>query len=163
MTPCAAPAPWSPARPHAVGGLVQVGYATGRDLVLVHSHDGRGVFDALTGLRVARDDGDCWDAFDEGSLTVEGIGALAGERVRVAGLFGGALPRATADGFALDEVVVRGRTRGVVLLGPGSRTLVADEGVCELRAYGFSETGQSFVVATTCDLMLFARARVAAA
>ena len=152
------PAPWSRVRGYAIGGLWQIGYASGRDLLVVYSIQGRGVFDARTGARLARDDGDALGDFDPADGTVLGIGPLAGERVRTAGLFGGVLPRATRDGFGLDGERVGGAAQRVALVAPdGARTPVADAGVCELRAVGFSDTGRSFAVATSCELQLFAR------
>lgn len=154
----APPAPWSRVRTHAVGGLFQVGYAAGGDLLLVHSAQGRGVFDAVAGSRLARDDEEPMDAFDRVRLTAPGFDAIEGEDVRMAGLFGGGLAWTTLDGYRLEEHSPAWPRRGVVLITPGRvRTLVFEDGACELRAFGFSETGRSFVVATSCELGLFAR------
>jgi hypothetical protein len=38
-----------------------------------------------------------------------------------------------------------------------SATCIGEDGACELRAAGFSPTGQSFVIATSCDLTIIAR------
>ncbi|CAL9278235.1 hypothetical protein SUDANB5_06766 [Streptomyces sp. SudanB5_2050] len=59
----APPAPWRPVFDYAygvpVGGLLGIGFAShpasGRDLVMVVSHDGHGLFDAVTGEKIARD------------------------------------------------------------------------------------------------------------
>ena len=50
-------------------------------------------------------------------------------------------------------------THSVFLSAPGAREAVCigDDGACELRACGFSETGRSFVIATSCDLTVFTR------
>ncbi|MGW4027238.1 hypothetical protein ACWEEL_38775, partial [Streptomyces sp. NPDC005009] len=58
-----APAPWRPVFEYtygvAVGGLLGIGFAThpdsGHDLVMVVSSDGHGLFDAVTGEKIARD------------------------------------------------------------------------------------------------------------
>jgi hypothetical protein len=56
-----APQPWQPVVDHRVpiGGLLGIGFAShpdnGRDLVMVVSHDGHGLFDATTGNKIARD------------------------------------------------------------------------------------------------------------
>lgn len=152
------PTPWARLRAYAVGGLFQVGYAVGGDLLLVHSAQGRGLFDAAAGLRLARDDEEPMDRFDRVRLTAPGFDAIEGEDVRMAGLFGGGLAWTTLDGHRLEEHSPAWPRRGVVLVTPDRvRTLIAEDGTCELRAFGFSQTGRSFVVATSCELMLFAR------
>jgi len=49
------PEPWRHVASHGIGGLTDIGYGEGSDLLLVVSHNGRGVFDCLSGERVARD------------------------------------------------------------------------------------------------------------
>jgi hypothetical protein len=104
------PAPWRPRGAHAVGGLTDVGFGRGTDLLLVVSHDGRGVFDCLTGARVARDpsmpepDEDDWQ--DTHELEAEGIGPLAGQTVRTSGLAGGGLPEGTPDGWVAERPLI---------------------------------------------------------
>ena len=49
------PIPWRLLEAHAVGGLTDVGFGRRSDLLLVVSSQGRGVFDCVTGQRVARD------------------------------------------------------------------------------------------------------------
>lgn len=142
----------------AVGGLFQVGFAGGRDRLLVLSSDGRGVFDRTSGEKVARDDAEPMDTFDPIRLTAPGFGPLEGEPVRMAGLFGGGLPVTTEDCYMLEEHSPRWPRRGLVLVRPDrSRIFLGDDSVCELRAFGFSETGVSFVVATSCDLTIYNR------
>src|SRR3977135_2635501 len=56
-----APAPWQPVLDHRtpIGGLLGIGFAIhpddGHDLVMVVSPDGHGLFDAVTGEKIARD------------------------------------------------------------------------------------------------------------
>lgn len=47
--------PWRRVGEHAVGGLTEVGYVPGSDLLLAVSASGRSLFDGLSGERVARD------------------------------------------------------------------------------------------------------------
>lgn len=153
------PAPWRRSSVFAVGGLFGVGYAADRDLLLVLSSQGRGVFDCLTGEKLARDYDEAHDFFDPIRLTAAGFGPLAGQTVRVGGLFGGGLPLTTADGWCLEAQARVWPTHSVFLTAPGAResVCVGEDGACELRACGFSETGRSFVIATSCDLTVFAR------
>jgi hypothetical protein len=57
------PSPWRRTGSFAIGGLTDVGFGAHSDLLLVISHQGRGVFDCLSGVRVARnnDEGDWQD------------------------------------------------------------------------------------------------------
>ncbi len=153
------PAPWRPVQVFAVGGLFGVGYATGSDLLLVLSSQGRGVFDCLTGEKLARDYNEAHDFFDLIRLTAAGFGPLAGQSIRIGGLFGGGLPLTTTDGWCLEAQARAWPTHSVFLTAPGSREpiCVGEDGACEFRACGFSETGRTFIIATSCDLTIFAR------
>ncbi|MGH3761715.1 hypothetical protein [Actinophytocola sp.] len=168
--------PWRPlvAAPTAVavGGLLGVGFAThpgdGVDLLLVASSQGRGLFDGATGERVARDPDPDFDYPDGQDLCCTGIGILAGVRVPLAGLFGGGLHRVTPDGWMLDIVTPDWPAERVVLSAPsqdpfgepdrGGWQVIHDETVCELRAVGFSPTGTTLVIASSCDFIMFTRA-----
>jgi hypothetical protein len=153
------PAPWRRLPVYGVGGLFQVGYAAGSDLLLVLSSQGRGVFDCLAGEKLARDYNESHDFFDPIRLTGTGIGPLEGQAIRMAGLFGGGLPLTTLDGWLLEAQARAWPTHSVFLTAPGSREsiCVGDDGACELRACGFSETGRSFIIATSCELAMFTR------
>lgn len=153
------PPRWKHVSTWAIGGLFQVGYAEGLDLLLVLSSQGRGIFDCLTGEKLARDDEEAHDFLDAVRLTASGFGPLNNRTIRTAGLFGGGLPRTTNDGWFAEKQMWAWPTRSIYLAAPRKRepVVVADDGACELRAFGFSETGRSFVVATSCDLTIFAR------
>lgn len=150
-----APAPWHLVTAAAVGWLTEIGFAEGTDLLLVVSSQGRGVFDATTGLRIARDDEpphDSW--YDPIRLTAQGIGSIGDQRVRIAGLMGGGLPRRTRDGWGLERIAPDWPKESVVLSPPRQSVLIerlatgcARLDVDEIRAYGFSEAGNSFAVA----------------
>ncbi len=153
------PAPWRQLPVHGVGGLFQVGYAPGSDLLLVLSSQGRGIFDCVAGDKLARDYDEAHDFFDPIRLTAAGFGPLAGQTIRVGGLFGGGLPLTTADGWQLEAQARIWPTHSVFLSAPGSRepVCIGEDGACELRACGFSETGRSLVIATSCELAMFTR------
>jgi hypothetical protein len=156
-----------------VGGLLGIGFAVhpgnGHDLVMVVSHDGHGLFDAVTGEKIARDRepdpaGEMPD--DSADLTCPGLGPVAGNRVRIAGLFGGGLHAGTADGWTV-EVVAPQWPHERVLLSRGSGIFRGELGqdwwhvfhsdYSTLRAAGFSPSGQTLAVATSSDLTLWAR------
>jgi hypothetical protein len=126
---------------------------------LVLSSQGRGVFDCLAGEKLARDYDEAHDFFNTVRLTADGFGPLAGQSIRVGGLFGGGLPLVTADGWCLAAQARVWPTHSIFLTAPGSRepVCIGEDGACELRACGFSETGRSFVIATSCELVMFTR------
>lgn len=72
------PPPWRHLDTWAVGGLFQVGYAEGSDLLLVLSSQGRGVFDCIADQRVSRDCQEAHDNFDPIRLLANGLGPLDG-------------------------------------------------------------------------------------
>jgi hypothetical protein len=160
------PSPWESVATHAVGGLTEVGFAAGTDLLLVVSHSGRGVFDGRTGERLARDPGEpSAEWYDPVRLSAEGVGPLAGVTVRLAGLHGGGLPVVTADGWSV-QVAYPDWPDGMAVLEPPGRSVFVDHlaGGCVRFAdldvpwaCGFSETGQSLVVAESHTLRIFTR------
>lgn len=170
-----APEPWRRVAYAPVGGLLGIGFAThpgtGHDVVMVVSHDGHGLFDAVTGERIARDrdpdpEGDTPDIAAD--LTCPGLGPVAGTRVHIAGLFGGGLHATTADGWTLrvvvpawpHERVLLARGDGLPHRGPhGERWWhIFHSSYSELRAAGFSPSGQTVAVATSSDVSLWTRA-----
>ncbi|MFI6522272.1 hypothetical protein ACIBF1_42465 [Spirillospora sp. NPDC050679] len=170
-----APAPWRPVLTAGtpIGGLLGIGFAPhpadGRDLVMVVSADGHGLFDALTGEKIARDrDPDPETSTPDASpdLTCPGLGPIAGTPVRIAGLFGGGLHTTTSDGWALDVVAPDWPDHRVLLSAdggansgpPGHRWWhVFHAYYSELRAAGFSPSGWTLAVATSSDLTLWTR------
>ena len=159
------PDPWCYVTTHAIGGLLAAGFAEDTDLLLVVSSQGRGVFDCLTGEKVARDNADPYPYFDEVKLIAHGMGPLTGRTIHIAGLHGGGLPHCTHDGWSLKAFPIMWPHHDIVLEYPyqsiynniDNGIKVGEDGACELRAYGFSQTGQSFIIATSCDIALFTR------
>lgn len=159
------PAPWKAIANIAVGGLTCVGFDRDSELLLVVSSRGRGVFDCLDGQRVARDRGDYEE--DYAHLEAQGIGPLQGRAVRVAGIAGGGLPTSTADGWALHRLELDWPAQELVLTEPGSHlfgelydrpaSLHKIHSDSTVRACGFSATGRSLVIATSSELLIFAR------
>ncbi|WP_329344126.1 hypothetical protein OG866_16165 [Streptomyces sp. NBC_00663] len=159
----------------AVGGLLGIGFAThpdtGNDLVMVVSHDGHGLFDAVTGEKIARErdpepEDDTPDSTAD--LTCPGLGPIAGTRVHIAGLYGGGLHLTAVGGWGL-EVVHPAWPHERVLLTHGSGMPhrephgdgwwhIFNSHYSELRTIGFSPSGHTLAVATSSDLTLWTRA-----
>lgn len=173
-----APAPWRPVFEYQygvpVGGLLGIGFATdpgtGHDLVMVVSHDGQGLFDAVTGERIARDrDADPEDSNRDAdpALWCPGLGPVAGSRVRITGLFGGGLHTTSGDGWKLEVVAPAWPNERVLLSRDGGLPHSSPHGehwwhifhsdYSELRAAGFSPSGQTLAVATSSDISLWTR------
>ncbi|WZO97450.1 hypothetical protein EP7_004484 [Isosphaeraceae bacterium EP7] len=161
-----APAPWRQVTAHAVGGLTEVGFASRSDLLLVVSSQGRGLFEGRTGERIAHDPtppDDGW--YDEVRLTASGIGPLNDQLIRLAGLHGGGLSGCTDDGWGVTRIAPDWPLESIVLDPPGSAVMyeghtkgcmrIAED--LGLRAFGFSETGLSLVVATSDRIELWSR------
>ena len=160
------PSPWRPVGSSAVGGLTDIGFAPHSDLLLVVSSQGRGVFDCLTGERVSRDasvpSGSEPDWFDTFELVAEGIGPIAKHPIRTAGLHGGGLALLTRDGWSVERLVFDWPDETLLLCHPwkhgykpGEFVKVAVDSV--VRAWGFSPTGRSLVLATSSDVTLWSR------
>jgi len=148
--------------------LTEVGFRERTDLLLVVSWRGRGVFDCPTGVRVARDPtapDDGW--YDEVRLTALGIGPLHDRSIRLSGLHGGGLPARTDDGWGVTRIAPDWPLEAIVLDPPGSSALYEGhaEGCIKIaeglgfRAFGFSETGLSLIVATSDAFELWNRVR----
>ncbi len=159
------PAPWLCKNIVAVGGLRSVGFRRDSDLLLVVSSQGRGVLNCATGEKIARDSSQ-YDE-DDCHLEAEGIGPLAGQRISVAGLYGGGLPNGTSDLWHVISVSLQWPESLLLLVHPGSSlygsrvnrpdhfTKIAK--VLSLHAYGFSPTGKSLIIATSSDVTIYHR------
>lgn len=160
------PSPWKCVGGGAVGGLQSVGFRRNTDLLLVTSSQGSGVFNAIDGQRIARDrSDDCGE--DEINLEAIGIGPLERDVIRMAGINGGGLPKSTSDGWQAERFVLQWPEETILLVPPGSWIYGASFGKradfvkvfvgLEIRAWGFSPTGKSLVLATSSDVTIYAR------
>ncbi|MER5845289.1 hypothetical protein [Streptomyces prasinus] len=124
---------------------------------------------AVTGEKVARDrDPDPEDSTPDAvaDLTCPGLGPIAGSRVHIAGLFGGGL-HTTADGWPLEAVTPAWPDDRVLLSVDGGLPHSGPYGeqwwhtfhstYSELRAFGFSPSGETIAVATSSDVSLWTR------
>ena len=153
------PLPWKSHPLVRSGGLVGAGFADDTDMLLVVTHDGRGVIDCLSGTLIARDS-DPDFPLDEDSLKVAGIGPLAGQQITIAGeIYGGSLLNTTNDGWALTGKLTNS-SNDVVTLAPPPDTgddFKFTDFIPEIRVFGFSPTGRSFIIGTGADVSIFAR------
>ncbi|RYF48682.1 MAG: hypothetical protein EOO38_09580 [Cytophagaceae bacterium] len=82
------------------------------------SSSGRGVFDCLTGEKVARDYTD--NVVTDPYLECEGIGPLAGRLIRMSATSGGGLPVASSDGWSVETVALNWPDHHLLLVESGS-------------------------------------------
>jgi len=134
----------------AVGGLTEIGFVPNSSLLLIVSHQGRGLIDCDTGERVARDrDEDARGWFDQSRLAALDIGPAQGQWIQVFGLAGGTpLTWTESDWHACRE------GNDVVLRGPPGDQRVSG-GSEELRACGFSPDGRFFLLAAPATLFVY--------
>jgi hypothetical protein len=148
--------------------ITEVGYAPDTDFLLAVTSTGRGLFDCISGQQVARDrtspdEGGSW--YDDTGLLALGIGPVEQRFIRIAGLHGGGLPRGARDGWSLELVAPDWPLQSLIIQPPGRSVLIerfADgctkiEQDYEIRAFGFSDTGRSFVVASSRTLTIYSR------
>lgn len=166
LEPANSTSPWMRLGIIAVGGLWHVGFGDRSDLLLVISSGGRGVIDCGSAQKLARDEAEYYP--DTGSLEAEGIGPLDGHKIRVAGITGGGLTRATEDGWGIELHPLSWPNEELFLCPPGHTMLWEPTGQppsllklkplpSTLVAFGFSPTGRSLVIATSSDIEIFHR------
>lgn len=159
---------WSHKVTYAVGGLEDVGYIENEDLLVVLSSQGTGVFNCMDGVKVFRSDADWWPLFDQNTGRLERFPGYWDMPIKVYGLHnsGGLNPVMFNDWELklsdprLDDPPFEEYSVQLVLLQQlDSRELltVAKDGPCEFRAFGFSQTGRSLFVASSCELVVWSR------
>ncbi len=159
------PAPWEIAAQFVVAGLLDVGFDRDSELLLVSSSSGLSVIDCVTGQKVARDYSE--KPLTDWYLECRGIGPLEGRTIRMAGIYGGGLPLTALDGWTVETVCLQWPHRHLLLLEPGSwlhgarynrpwtfHKLAIES---ELRAFGFSYTGLTLVIATSGEVVIYRR------
>lgn len=160
------PPPWRPIVAVSVGGLTEVGFADNSELLLVLSWQGRGVFDCSDGRRLARDtSADRTDWYGHDNLIANGFGPLEGQYIRLCGLWGGGLPLFTKDGWRVERVTLTWPSESILLFEPRQKQIYTAESrfhklgdpVTEVRAFGFSYSGKTLMIATSSDITVFGR------
>jgi hypothetical protein len=162
------PPPWRHVKTIPVGGLWAVGFEEGRERLLVVSSSGQGLFDCCSGERLTRNSEQ--DGYDPYLLRALVEGPEKGPAIRMSGLHGGGLPTITRDGWRAETVTLEWPTPTLLLTAPGSWlyggncgkpddfSKLAEYSVSELRAFGFSWTGMSLIIATSSDAEIYSRA-----
>jgi hypothetical protein len=161
---------WTHKNTFAIGGLENVGYAPQQDNLMVLSSQGQGIFDCITGEKIARqhNDVDWWQSFNQTTNSIIGFDILGKIEIPTCGLYGeDNLSKMTNDGWTLivsqpepdDKPFDKYLVQKIYLVSPDKKQkdVIAKDGPCGLRAFGFSGTGKSFIVALSCDLTIYSR------
>jgi len=159
------PAPWHRARNGIVGGVYAVGLSESGEFLLSISHSGRYVIDCKTGETVERDHDDAQESWlDTSRLLADGVGPLAGVKVRVAGSFiGGGFAAMTPDGWAVERAAPAW-PHEVVWVEEADKPGFYQDGTFYKVwdwdppfAYGFSVSGTTLVVACSNEIKIWSR------
>ncbi|MEM8523458.1 MAG: hypothetical protein AAGG68_02385 [Bacteroidota bacterium] len=154
----------------AVGGLREIGFKSNSDLLMVLSSQGRGIFDCITNKKIGRDYLDYYmEDWDENSGIVEGFGILKNEKIMCGGFEApDILKKETDDGWIVKtgkEIRPNWQKKKlmaeVMFIQKANPKEKIEIGVFHYginRSYGFSDTGNSFVLATSSDLSVWNRA-----
>ena len=156
MTQTSPPLPWRPVPIH-IGGVTAVGFGMDTEWLLVLTHSGLGVVDCKSGLVVAREV-EMESVFDESHpIYANGIGPLEGQRVPLAGLWGGGLRTMSRDGWVVHRVSPNWPAECGVLCPPeypeiedhSTAFMLVKDMNPPILALGFSDSGKTPVVANT--------------
>ncbi len=146
---------WEFVKNISVGGLINIGFISNSDFLIVVSHNGRGIFDCSNGEKLARDYAEILNVFDDETGIVDGFDFLSGQKIQTNGLFAGdKLTKETQDDWTLEL-----ENEEIILSSKNSlqRFIVGNCELCELKAFGFSDKHKYFVIATSCDLTIHKR------
>lgn len=154
---------WKHRNTHAIGGLQEVGFQENHDLLLVLSSQGEGIFDCISGEILARNnnDYDWWKRYNTLENNIPGFGILENHKIKISGLeLGDTLLKSTSDFWKLsvEREFTTIEDQKIILSYRGSeKSVIAVDGPCEFRAYGFSPTENSLIVASSCELVIYSR------
>ena len=165
-----APTPWKLTATIEVLSLLAAGFSDDGAHCLVVSASGRLAIDTSTGDVIEQEviEHDCHvdvaEAMSVAGLHAEGIGPLAGTQVPIAGIWGGGLSTGGLDDWRVQVCSPEWPMSRIILHAPGSHIYgsaiglhqIADS-IPEVRAAGFSENGQSLLVAGGRGLQLWVR------
>ena len=149
---------------YAIGGLTEIGFSKQNpNLLLVISSQGRGIIDCQNSELIERDDDTSWDWIDSYEMTAQGIGVLSNEKILVSGLHGGGLPLMNKNGDGLLYMATEWPIIDIIFAPHFKSIYKKNEAKeCfrifhdyELRAYGFSYNGETFVIATSSEISIY--------
>jgi hypothetical protein len=162
---CESPKSWRKKFSAAVGVIEYVGFSQNCDCLLTVSSTGSGLWDLSTGEKIAREY--YKDALphnggflvnpdlDARNLICRGIGPVAGEEIKIAGLDGGGLRTTSGKGesivivspqYPCHEVVFEANFQSCFTPGKNQDCVIVYKGFVKPNMCGFSYSGDYFVV-----------------
>lgn len=148
----------------AIGGLTEIGFSKHNpNLLLVISSQGRGIIDCEKNELIERDNDTNWDWINSYEMTSQGIGVLSDEIICVSGLHGGGLPLMNKNGDGLLYMATEWPTIDLIF-EPNFKSIYKENEAnecfrifhdCELRTYGFSYDGKTFIIATSSEINIY--------
>lgn len=160
---------WNKIGHHAVGGLREVGFVENTDYLLVLGSNGRTIFNCITNEKTARDRQDYYsENWDYNTGIIEGVGLFEGKKIICGGFeFPDPTLKETNDSWSIKikkELRPNYKNelqRAEVMFLFNSKT--SREIEVEVfhysitRAYGFSNTGRSFIIAHSHGVDIWTR------
>ncbi len=160
---------WTKKEIFAIGGLREIGFKPKSDLLMVLSSQGRGIFDCEKAEKIDRDYFDYYmEEWDSENGKVEGFGVLDSETIICGGFeFQDPLSKKTFDDWTIEiREENRSNWKGeiqkseVLFLVNGKEKIEIETFHYGIdRAYGFSDTGNSFVYGTPSDLHIWTKSK----
>ncbi len=159
---------WTHTLTAAIGGLEDVGFVNNKEELVVLSSQGLGVFNCSTGENLFRSPEEWWPFFDQAIGILTKIPGYDNSSIRLSGLHcQNNLRLKTVDGWELfisdpemdEPPFEKYQVQNTFLVRPDGRErfFIGKDGPCEKRAFGFSDTNNSLVFATSCELIVWTR------
>ncbi len=114
------PEPWQIQVDYQQPALTSIGFDNKFSMLLVQAPEYTTVLDCNTGEVVARNDYATDDDRSMYRLEIRGIGPIAEQKIRLAGVHGGSLAKRTFDGWSVDNLVIDWPCHSLLLNGPNS-------------------------------------------
>ena len=162
---------WQKRNIWAIGGLREIGFKSNSDLLMVLSSQGRGIFDCKKDEKVERDNFDYYmEKWDSDLGIVEGFGILKNEKIKCGGFESpDVVQKETDDNWTVEirsEIRPDWQKKKIMADVVYLRNRATNERI-EVnifhngidRGYGFSDTGNSFVVGTSSEITIWNRER----
>ncbi len=157
------PSKWEQVAHFAIGGLLSVGFSNDEQFLLVLSSQGRGVFDCISGEKVTRNNEEDGTWNNSSELKCKGIGPIEDEWVAMSGIDGGGLRTGNDEGDNLYLIAPFWPKQEIILCSSWNHYLsdsTFDNSFkiwsdYEVRVFGFSPSGITFIVADSADLYIY--------
>lgn len=164
---------WKRSAEVVVGGLIAVGFFEGRespnlDKLLAVGSKGQTIIDCQSGDVVYRNRDH--DGYSHDTLTAWDLSGVNSDPVRMSGVGGGGLKRFTSDGWSVEAIPIAWPIYYYVLQHPGS-SIFSDYKLgrkpkfdlldydYQQMAWGFSNSGNSLLLTSSSDVILWSRSR----